>query len=211
MKPVVWLGRRVALIIGTFLLLGFAFALAIPAYLLFIKDKSLADADCGPVQEKSVIHSPDGTRDAITTYRGCAGGFGSGSETYWIVMSRPSSGNDRVTVFEADRYQPAVAWADDKHLIITIKRSSDIALSLHWADQVEVKYLLDPSIQPAEKEASTNALEARLRENIRQRKATFTGNAATDPPALDDAIARMRADYARFLKWATENAENFPH
>src|SRR4029077_8272018 len=172
---------------------------------------SLWGDDCDPIKQTSAISSPSGEFEALILHQACAGGFGSGSERYWIKVrpaaTEPSTG---ITIFAVERYLPDIAWSTPARLVITIKLISDISLSLHTAYDVEVVYRIGDGLQPDQMTREIAEYEARAKQDLREGKSTFTGNPATDPEALNRAISLWKSHYTSFLVWAARNAENAP-
>src|SRR5690349_3519114 len=92
-------------------------------------------SDCDPVQQTNSIPSPDGKLNALLWHQACAGGFGSGSETYWVkVRQRDAPSADTgLTVFEAQQYPPDLSWSNPRRLTITLTKISQVGASLHKA------------------------------------------------------------------------------
>jgi hypothetical protein len=95
-----------------------------------------ASSDCGPVSD-TIVASPDGAKIAHLMSQYCSYGFGAVYDPFWVVFGNEvakAGQEDRVNqfgpedhvVFKSLTFAPAVSWADENTLVITVEEISII-------------------------------------------------------------------------------------
>jgi hypothetical protein len=139
----------------------------------------------------------------------CAGGFGQGSNSYWITLydsTRPADAG--IKVFAASNLAgtraPVVNWTDSEHIRITVLQICQVYTSLHKAGSIEVTYHLADELREEN-------FAKRMNEFERQRKEAASKGLTSDarnPGALRKSIEFAWMQYRKLKEWADANVDN---
>jgi hypothetical protein len=149
--------------------------------------------------------APDKKHELGMNNQLCAGGFGQGSNSYWITVYDSTQPTDAgITIFAASNRAPTASWADSKHIRITILQVCQVYTSLHRAGVIEVTYHLADELREDNFAKRMNEYEQRSKEAASK---GLTSD-AKNPGALRKRIEFAWMQYRKLKEWADANVES---